>query len=107
MGKSQINQLSKRQILESLMQEQNQSSVTLSRLITAVARTANVDPLKLADMFVDDKGNQEYVEKFNTAVRQKHTAAHKPEIEDTNAPQDLNAADLTTKDTAANENMNS
>lgn len=77
MSKSQLNQLSKRQILESLMQEQNQSNVTLSRLITAVARTAEIDPLKLAELFTDDQGNQEYVEKFNKAVREKHTTAHK------------------------------
>lgn len=75
MAKSQINQLSKRQILESLMYEQNQSSSTLSRLITAVARTANVDPEKLADMFIDDQGNQEYINKFNASVKTKH--AHK------------------------------
>lgn len=81
MGNSQLNQLSKRQILESLMQEQNQSNVTLSRLITAVARTAGIDPVKLADLFVDDQGNQEYVEKFNTAVREKHAAAHKANLE--------------------------
>ena len=76
MAKSQINQLSKRQILESLYQEQNQSNVTLSRLITSVARTAGIDPIKLAELFIDDKGNQEFVDKFNAAVREKHAAAH-------------------------------
>lgn len=74
MGNSQINNLSKRQILESLMYEQNQSNATLSRLITAVARTAGVDPEKLAEMFIDDKANQEYVEKFNASVKEKHVA---------------------------------
>lgn len=79
MSKSQLNNLSKRQILESLMYEQNQSNATLSRLITAVARTAGVDPEKLAEHFIDDKANQEYIDKFNTAVRAKHDAAHKSE----------------------------
>jgi hypothetical protein len=74
MSKSQLNNLSKRQILESLMYEQNQSNATLSRLITAVARTAGVDAEKLAEMFVDDQGNQEYVEKFNVGVKAKHIA---------------------------------
>ncbi len=74
MSKSQINNLSKRQILESLMYEQNQSNATLSRLITAVARTAGIDPEKLAEMFIDDKANQEYVEKFNIGVKAKHAA---------------------------------
>lgn len=76
MAKSQLNNLSKRQILESLMYEQNQSNATLSRLITAVARTAGIDPDKLADNFTDDKANQEYVEKFNAAVRAKHAEKH-------------------------------
>lgn len=72
MAKSQINNLSKRQILESLMYEQNQSNATLSRLITAAARTAGVDPEKLAEMFTEDKENQDYVEKFNAAVKAIH-----------------------------------
>lgn len=76
MAKSQINQLSKRQILESLMYEQNQSNATLSRLITAVARTAGIDPEKLAENFIDDKTNQEWVEKFNLAVKAKHAQNH-------------------------------
>ena len=76
MSKSQINNLSKRQILESLMYELNQSNATLSRLITAVARTAGVDADKLAEMFIDDKANQEYVEKFNAGVKAKHVANH-------------------------------
>lgn len=76
MAKSQINQLSKRQILESLMYEQNQSNATLSRLITAVARTAGIDPEKLAENFIDDKANQEWVEKFNQGVKAKHAQNH-------------------------------
>ncbi len=94
MSKStEINKLSKRQILESLMYEQNQSNATLSRLITAVARTAGVDPEKLAEIFIDDKANQEWVEKFNQGVKAKHVANHpegdhghdhekSPEVED-------------------------
>ncbi len=77
MAKSQINNLSKRQILESLMYEQNQSNATLSRLITAVARTAGIDPEKLAENFIDDKANQEWVEKFNLGVKSRHAEQHK------------------------------
>jgi hypothetical protein len=79
MAKSQLNNLSKRQILESLMYEQNQSNATLSRLITAVARTAGLDPEKLAANFIDDKANQEFVDQFNTGVKAKHTEVHKDE----------------------------
>ncbi len=77
MAKSQLNNLSKRQILESLMYEQNQSNATLSRLVTAVARTAGVDAEKLAENFIDDKANQEFIDKFNAAVKTKHTEIHK------------------------------
>ncbi len=76
MSKSQLNNLSKRQILESLMYEQNQSNATLSRLITAVARTAGIDSDKLAENFIDDKANQEYVAKFNAGVKTKHADNH-------------------------------
>jgi hypothetical protein len=64
--------MSKKEILQSLMYEQNQSNATLSRLITAVARTAGVDAEKLAEMFTQDKENQDYVEKFNVAVKETH-----------------------------------
>ena len=74
--------MSKRQILESLMYEQNQSNATLSRLITAVARTANLDSDKLAEIFIDDKGNQEFIDKFNLAVKAKHAEAHASEKAD-------------------------
>lgn len=74
MSKSQLNNMSKKEILQSLMYEQNQSNATLSRLITAVARTAGVDPEKLAEMFTQDKENQEFVEKFNQGVKAKHVA---------------------------------
>lgn len=96
MSKSQINNLSKRQILESLMYEQNQSNATLSRLITAVARTAGVDPEKLAEMFIDDKANQEYVEKFNAGVKAKHATNHPagdnhPETQTPSTEENLNS----------------
>ncbi len=64
--------MSKKEILQSLMYEQNQSNATLSRLITAVARTAGVDANKLAEMFTQDKENQDYVEQFNVAVKEVH-----------------------------------
>jgi hypothetical protein len=73
MAKSQLNNMSKKEILQSLMYEQNQSNATLSRLITAAARAANVDPVKLAEMFTQDIENQEYVEKFNVSVKEIHT----------------------------------
>ena len=82
MAKSQINNMSKREILESLMYEQTQSNATLSRLITAVARTSNLDPLKLAEAFIDDKGNQEFIDTFNLQVKAQHAQAHASETAD-------------------------
>lgn len=96
MSKSQINNLSKRQILESLMYEQNQSNATLSRLITAVARTAGVDPEKLAEMFIDDKANQEYVEKFNLGVKAKHA----DRIQNSEKPAETNISEAPTPEEA-------
>lgn len=81
MAKSQLNNMSKKEILQSLMYEQNQSNATLSRLITAVARTANLDPLKLAELFIDDKGNQEFIDTFNLQVKAKHAEVHASEKE--------------------------
>jgi hypothetical protein len=75
----QINSMSKREILESLYHEQNQSSATLSRLFTAVARSLDIDPAKLAETFVDDKANQEYVDAFNKAVKEHHAKEHAAE----------------------------
>lgn len=71
--------MSKREILESLYAEQNQSNATLSRLFTAVARSLDIEPSKLAEMFGDDKGNQEYVDEFNKAVKELHAKQHQHE----------------------------
>lgn len=104
MAKSQINSMSKRQILESLYQEQNQSNVTLSRLIIAVARAADLDPQKLADLFVDDKGNQDYVEKFNVAVKEKHAAMR---AESALSLDDTESTGFTETDTAGDADVES
>jgi hypothetical protein len=82
MAKSQINQLSKRQILESLQYEQAQSSSTLSRLAMAIARASGMTAEQLADAFVADEANQTFVNDFNTAVKAKHQSLHKHEHAD-------------------------
>jgi hypothetical protein len=73
MPKSEINKLSKRQILESLYYEQNQSTTTLSRFVTTVARMQNIDPVELAKAFNDDALNQDYIKRFNDALRLLNT----------------------------------
>lgn len=75
MAKSELNRLSKRQILESLYQEQSQGNATLSRLVTALARSLNVNPEELAKNFHDNEGNQAYVVQFNNAIGRLHSAS--------------------------------
>jgi prolyl-tRNA editing enzyme YbaK/EbsC (Cys-tRNA(Pro) deacylase) len=70
MPKSEINKLSKRQILESLYYEQSQSTATLSRFFTAIARHQGISPEDLAKAFSADEDNHQYVEKFNQALRE-------------------------------------
>lgn len=110
MAKSQLNNMSKKEILQSLMYEQNQSNATLSRLITAVARTANVDPEKLAEMFTQDKENQDYVEQFNAAVKTIHAKRVATESADQAiiAGQDTTdtSVDTSTPDDSTSESIN-
>jgi hypothetical protein len=85
MSKSSINQLSKRQILESLYQEQTQGNATLSRLFTALARTMNVNPEDLAKNFADQTGNHEFISKFNKILNEMPTQASNQQHEDHSA----------------------
>jgi hypothetical protein len=70
MATSELNKLSKRQILESLYYEQNQATATLSRFFTAIARLQGISPENLAKAFAEDEANQEYVKKFNETLRE-------------------------------------
>jgi hypothetical protein len=81
MASSELNKLSKRQILESLYYEQSQSTATLSRFFTAIARIQGINPGDLAKAFAEDEKNQEYVQKFNTTLREmqaEKSQANKP-----------------------------
>lgn len=69
MGKnSQLNQMSKKDILNSLLMQQNQSSATMNRLIVALAQAAKISPEEFAKFFVDSKAGQEYADKLNSAI---------------------------------------
>ncbi len=97
MSKAEINKLSKRQILESLYYEQSQSTATLSRFFTAIARTQGISPEDLAKNFSEDEANQEYVQKFNQSLRelqeQKTSATTPVELPTENPVPDSAAAD--------------
>ncbi len=73
MSKSDINKLSKRQILESLYYEQSQGNATISRLVTTLARVSKVSPEELAQAFADGSANQEFAQKFNQALKNQPT----------------------------------
>jgi|GEM_PF-998900 len=70
MAQTELNKMSKRQILESLYYEQSQSTATLSRFFTAIARLQGIKPEDLAKAFSEDEANQEYVQKFNATLRE-------------------------------------
>lgn len=70
MASTEFNKLSKRQILESLYYEQSQSTATLSRFFTAIARLQGINPDDLAQAFSEDEQNQEFVKKFNEKLRE-------------------------------------
>lgn len=67
-NKSQLNQLSKREILESLLQRQQQESSTLNRLVIAVAMAAGLEPEAVAAKFADSTASANFVERFNKAL---------------------------------------
>lgn len=67
-NKSQLNNLSKREILESLLSRQQQDSSTMNRLILAVAVAAGLDAESIAQKFADAAVTSEFAEKFNRAL---------------------------------------
>lgn len=95
MAQSDINKMSKRQILESLYYEQSQSTATLSRFFTAIARLQGIKPEDLAKAFAEDQANQDYVQKFNTILR---------EMQDKNLPKENPVPDSAAVDRIEAEN---
>ncbi len=72
-SKSQLNQMSKKQILQSLAYQQQQDSATMNRMLVAVARTVGVDPVQLAKNFVDQEENRKFAETLNSALDQEYS----------------------------------
>lgn len=67
-NKSQLNSLSKREILESLLSRQQQDSTTMNRLVLAIALAAGLDAEMVAEKFADAAATGEFAEKFNKAL---------------------------------------
>lgn len=81
-GKSQLNSLSKREILESLLSRQQQDVSTLNRLVVSVAMAAGLDPEVIAEKFADPNLTTDFANTFNKALDaafQKRNAAAAPE----------------------------
>jgi hypothetical protein len=67
-NKSQLNNLSKREILESLLARQQQDMSTVNRLVLAVAAAAGLDAEAVAKMFMDAEATGAFADKFNKAL---------------------------------------
>ncbi|MBP9686985.1 MAG: hypothetical protein KBD66_04270, partial [Candidatus Doudnabacteria bacterium] len=65
---SQINNLSKREILESLLSRQQQDVSTLNRLVVSVAMAAGLDPEVIAEKFADPNLTTDFANTFNKAL---------------------------------------
>lgn len=82
-NKSQLNNLSKREILESLLSRQQQDSATMNRLVLAIALAAGLNAEGVAQKFADAAATGEFADKFNKALdaefTKKQQGAPKPE----------------------------
>ena len=67
-NKSQLNQLSKREILESLLARQQQDVSTLNRLVISVAMAAGVSAESIAEKFADPNLTSDFASVFNKAL---------------------------------------
>jgi 2-hydroxychromene-2-carboxylate isomerase len=67
-NKSQLNQLSKREILESLLARQQQDNSTINRLVIAVAIAAGLDAEAVAAKFADAEVTGTFADAFNKAL---------------------------------------
>lgn len=71
--KSQLNNLSKREILESLLARQQQDSSTVNRLVLALALAAGISAEALAEKFADAQATGEFAAQFNKALDAEFT----------------------------------
>ncbi len=65
---SQLNQMSKKQILDSLLYQQQQGTATVNRLLIALAQAAKISPEEMAKFFVEASSGQEFADKLNKAI---------------------------------------
>ncbi len=73
-NKTQLNQLSKREILESLFERQQQDNSTLNRLVLAVALSAGLDAKEVAKKFTDAVATGAFADEFNKALHSEFEA---------------------------------
>ncbi len=50
------------------MQQQNQSTATINRLLVALAQASNISTKDLAKAFVDSGAGQKYADELNSAI---------------------------------------
>lgn len=73
-NKTQLNQLSKREILESLFERQQQDNSTLNRLVLAVALAAGLKPEEVAKKFMDAVATGTFADEFNKTLHSEFEA---------------------------------
>lgn len=73
-NKTQLNQLSKREILESLFERQQQDNSTLNRLVLAVALAAGLKPEDVAKKFTDAVATGAFADEFNKTLHSEFEA---------------------------------
>ncbi len=73
-NKTQLNQLSKREILESLFERQQQDNSTLNRLVLAVALAAGLDAKEVAKKFTDAVATGAFADEFNKTLHSEFEA---------------------------------
>jgi len=71
-NKSQLNQMSKKQILQSLAYQQQSDYSTLNRMMVALARTAGVSPEDMARNFTDHEANSKFADSLNQALDREY-----------------------------------
>lgn len=67
-SKSQLNKMSKKEILQSLVYQQQQDVSTINRMLVALARVLQVKPEDLAKNFVDQEGNRKFADELNSSM---------------------------------------
>jgi protein-disulfide isomerase-like protein with CxxC motif len=77
--RDQLNNMSKKEILQALAYQQNQDMAAMNRFLIALAQAAGIKPEEFAKYFMSQDANREYAEKLNAAIDAQAQAAQSKE----------------------------